>query len=147
MCGDSALAEREPALLVPWGPVRDMPCDGWLGGIPIPICGRDSLVTRCVALPCCSTRCESLDRLSTLPRGTPRPAELFWITNLLPNRPPFVTGTGPRLTATVLVPLVGARGAVKPAGAFIITGREYQGVQAPPGCHAHPYPGTKAQLP
>src|SRR5215467_15769420 len=150
MRGDSDLGEgdREPALRVPWGAVRDMPCAGSLGGIPIPICcGLDSFPTRWVALPCCSTRCESLDRLSTPPRGTPRPAELLRITILLPNKPPFVTGTGPRLTTTVLVPLVGAREAVKPAGGFTITGREYQGIHAPPGCHAHPYPGTNAQLP
>ena len=145
MRGDSVLADREPELLTPWGPVRDMPCAGSLAGIPI--CGLDSTATRWVALPCCSTRCESLDRLSTPPRGTPKPAELLRITNLLPKRPPFVMGTGPRFTATVLVPLVGARGAVKPAGGFIITGREYQGVHTPPGCHPHPYPGTNLQLP
>jgi len=146
MRGDSVLGPREPALLTSWGPVRGMPCPVWLG-IPIPVCGADSVATRCVALPCCSTRCESLDRLSTPPRGTPRPAELLRITNLLPKKPPLVTEFGPRFTATVLVPLVGARGGVKPAGGCTITGCEYQGIHAPPGCHAHPYPGTNSQLP
>lgn len=143
MCGDSVLAERELALLTPGE--RDMPWVGSLAGIAIG--GLDSTATRSLTLPCCSTRCESLDRLSTPPRGMPRPAELLRITTLLPKKPPFVVEAGPRLTATVLVPLVGARGTTKPAGGFIITGREYQGVHAPPGCHAHPYPGTKFQLP
>ena len=148
MRGDSVLAECEPALLTPWGAwERDMPWDGWFDGIAICCGGLDSTATRSLTLPCCSTRCESLDRLSTPPRGMPSPAELLRITNLLPKKPPFVVEAGPRLTATVLVPLIGARGTTKPAGGFIITGREYQGVQAPPGCHAHPYPGTKFQLP
>src|SRR5215469_1059687 len=147
MRGDSVLDDREPELLIPWEPVRAMPCAASLGGSAIPVWGADSAATCWVTLPCCSTRCESRDRFSTPPRGTPRPAELLRITNLFPKKPAFVMAFGPRFTATVLVPLVGARGGTKPVGAFTITGREYQGIHAPPGCQAHPYPGTNAQLP
>lgn len=80
------------------------------------------IVATCsVTIPCDCTFCDSLAMLSNCPRGIPNPAELFRMTIL----PPDIAASddvGPRFTMTVPVPLVGACGATKPAGALSTTG-------------------------
>jgi hypothetical protein len=114
-----------------------------------PISGIDigGLAMRSVAVPCCCTRAESLGRFSTEPRGTPKPAELLRTTSLFPRNPVFVIDTGPRLTAIVLVPALGAFGGANPLGGFRICGCEYHGIHTPPGCQAQPKPGTNNHVP
>ena len=61
------------------------------------------------------------------PRGTPSPAELFWITILLPDRFASVVA-GPRFTARIVVPftgvLAGGCGFLNPLGVFKSVGCE-----------------------
>ena len=62
--------------------------------------------TRWLTAPCSCALPDSLAIFPNWPRGTPKPAELLRITSLLPVNVEAV----PRFTATVLVPVVGARG-------------------------------------
>jgi len=82
--------------------------------------------TRCVTIPFVCTCCETLAMLES-PRGTPSPAELFWITILLPERFANVV-TGPRFTAKIVVPLTGVAaggwGRLNPVGVFRSMGCE-----------------------
>jgi len=81
--------------------------------------------TRCVTIPLVCTCCETLAMLDS-PRGTPSPAELFWIMILLPERLAKVV-TGPRFTARIVVPFTGAAGGcgrLNPPGVFNKTGVE-----------------------
>ena len=81
---------------------------------------------RCVTIPFVCTCCETLEMFES-PRGTPSPAELFWIMILLPERLANVV-TGPRLIARIVVPLTGVVaggcGRLNPLGVFSKTGVE-----------------------
>lgn len=81
---------------------------------------------RCVTIPFVCTWCETLAMFES-PRGTPSPAELFWITILLPDRFAKVV-TGPRFTVRMVVPLTGAAaggwGRLNPFGVFKSIGWE-----------------------
>src|ERR1700675_4999857 len=98
---------------------------------------------RWVTTPRICAFCDTFAKFSSWPRGTPKPAELFRTTSLLPVNVDAV----PRFTTTVLVPVVGARGTVNPFGAFSTRGCAYMLYQAPPGCTPQPYPGMKAHDP
>jgi len=100
--------------------------------------------TRSITVPRAWTCCEAFDRLATCPRGMPNPAELL---RMITRLPAVVVDPRPRCTTSVRVPVVGAFGALKPLGGFSTRGVVYQPVQAPPGCHAQPYPGRKTHVP
>ena len=87
----------------------------------IPEAGDDTgaVCTCSVTVPRVCTCCEIFAKLLTWPRGTPKPAELFRTTTLFPET---VVSPVPRFTINVLVPLAGALGAAKPAGAFTTRG-------------------------
>ena len=107
-------------------PPRDAP-----GAMPGCIIERDGAMEgcdgiRCVTIPFVCTCCETL-AMFEMPRGTPSPAVLFWITILLPERFANVL-TGPRLTAKMVVPLTGVAaggwGRLNPLGVFKSMGCE-----------------------
>ena len=81
---------------------------------------------RCVTIPFVCTCCETFAMFES-PRGTPNPAELFWIMILLPDLLAKVV-TGPRFTARIVVPLTGVAaggwGRLNPPGVFRSIGCE-----------------------
>lgn len=83
------------------------------------------------------TCCEILPRLETLPRATPRPAELRRISDLPCTAPNVPTGI-PRLTTKVCPGAAGGRGGLKRCGAFTIRSPVFQPVHVLPGCQNQP---------
>jgi len=81
---------------------------------------------RCVTIPFVWT-CWDTFAMFESPRGTPNPAELFWIIILLPDRFANVV-TGPWFMVKIVVPLTGVAaggcGRLKPPGVFNKTGVE-----------------------
>src|SRR5579864_198085 len=122
-------------------PAEEKPCPiellTWATGA-VPLCHHpvpaDEVCTLVVTKPVCSARLESCPKFRMLPREIPNPAELLAMFTLLPA----CTGIGPRCIGKILCPgRRGGRGRTNPTGALRITGNEFNGMQAPPGCHAH----------
>ena len=84
-----------------------------------------------------STCCEILPRLRTLPRATPRPAELLRISDL-PGTTPTPPDGIPRLTSKVCPGAAGGRGALKVCGGFTMRRPVFQPVHVLPGCQNQP---------
>src|SRR5215471_6016570 len=74
-----------------------------------------------IAGPCAVS--DKRRRSPNRPRGIPKPAELPRTTSLLPEA---ISELGLRLTATVVVPVLGGLGSTKPVGAFATRGCRYQ---------------------
>src|SRR5450631_3356148 len=108
-----------------------------------------------LAAPLVTACCENLSSLPRLPRGTPKPAESFL------NTKEFEEATSERTTGFIFT--ARSVGSPAPGGRKGATGMRpppppapplnairfvlFSPLHMPPGCHPHPAPSQKAQLP
>ena len=135
-----------PAPVFMWLPPvlgRLAPVLGWLppvlARLPPPMPGADMLgagggVARTVAEPRVCTWRETLLRLFTEPRGTPKPA----VSPRTTRRFGVVLENTGRPTATVAVPRTGGAGGLKRTGGFVTGTTVAHPPPKPPGAHIQP---------